>query len=208
MIGAWMERWLANRRFREIFGVLMAAFAVSIQFLNFQRCPVARSSVTHSWLLQSSSADPARICIGCRRDSPPMPFFARRASFRALAPFACLAGHHRTVRSSSSPSACVSSFMANILAKAQLRQRSGKLRVAREDAGSLPPAAMAAPAQMARPAFSPVVAACLRKEWLTLSRQHRAIYRIDHAADFHRDSEPRRLSRCIRASFFPAPLLM
>ena len=28
MIGAWMERWLANRRFREIFSMLMALFAV------------------------------------------------------------------------------------------------------------------------------------------------------------------------------------
>ena len=32
MIGAWMERWLANRRFREIFGVLMALMIVGFQY--------------------------------------------------------------------------------------------------------------------------------------------------------------------------------
>src|SRR5208337_3558084 len=60
MIGAWMERWLANRRFREVFGVLMAAFAVSIQFLNFQRFPGRNRLMTHSWLfnlLQGSGSN-------------------------------------------------------------------------------------------------------------------------------------------------------
>lgn len=33
MLSAWFERWMANRRFREIFGVLMAMFFVGIQLL-------------------------------------------------------------------------------------------------------------------------------------------------------------------------------
>src|SRR5580700_10262625 len=52
MIGAWMERWLANRRFREIFGVLMALSAVGIQFLNLQRAPVRVHGAQNSWLLR------------------------------------------------------------------------------------------------------------------------------------------------------------
>ncbi len=51
MIGAWMERWLANRRFREIFSMLMALFAVSIQFLNLQRTSMRAPGVRSSWLL-------------------------------------------------------------------------------------------------------------------------------------------------------------
>ena len=51
MIGAWMERWLANRRFREIFSMLMALFAVGIQFLNLQRTSMRGPGARSSWLL-------------------------------------------------------------------------------------------------------------------------------------------------------------
>lgn len=51
MIEAWMERWLANRRFREAFGVLMALSAVGFQFLNFQRIPLRGHGVPQSWVL-------------------------------------------------------------------------------------------------------------------------------------------------------------
>jgi ABC-2 type transport system permease protein len=36
MIAVWLERWLASRRAREIFGVLMAMFFISFQFLNYR----------------------------------------------------------------------------------------------------------------------------------------------------------------------------
>ena len=51
MIGAWMERWLANRRFREIFSMLMALFAVSIQFINLRRGPMHATGARSSWLM-------------------------------------------------------------------------------------------------------------------------------------------------------------
>ena len=43
MIEAWMERWLANRRFREIFGMLMALFAVERPVPQLSACTAARS---------------------------------------------------------------------------------------------------------------------------------------------------------------------
>src|SRR5208337_5206719 len=52
MIGAWMERWLANRRFREIFGLLMALFAVGIQFLSFQRASMRVPGAPDNWFLR------------------------------------------------------------------------------------------------------------------------------------------------------------
>jgi hypothetical protein len=55
MIAVWLERWLATRRAREIFGALMALFFVSFQFLNFRRPKFRHSHRTsqhraNSWL--------------------------------------------------------------------------------------------------------------------------------------------------------------
>jgi ABC-2 type transport system permease protein len=94
MIGAWMERWLANRRFREIFSMLMALFAVSIQFLNLQR-----------------TSD--RICIGCRRALLRRQFCSRsipwRRSPNLLDCWQALCCSRRFL-----PSGCTNSFSANI----------------------------------------------------------------------------------------------
>ncbi|HKN19990.1 MAG TPA: hypothetical protein VJX73_01165, partial [Terracidiphilus sp.] len=68
MIGAWMERWLANRRFREIFSVLMALFAISIQFMNLQRTPLRAPGTRSSWLiavLHSSGSNLYWLPSGC-----------------------------------------------------------------------------------------------------------------------------------------------
>ena len=51
MLAAWAERWLATRRAREIFGVLMAFFVIGVQYFNLGRAPHHSSTVTGSWLL-------------------------------------------------------------------------------------------------------------------------------------------------------------
>ena len=113
MIGAWMERWLANRRFREIFGVLMALFAVGIQFLNFQRAPVQRIGAQNSWLLRLFSAQGSRPALAAARlrrqcDSSRIASLSRRwrNSLRCWRPPRC--------SRQSSLSGCTSSFSANI----------------------------------------------------------------------------------------------
>ena len=98
MIGAWMERWLANRRFREIFSMLMALFAVGISVPQFSARTDARArrseQLGYSNVLHGSGAYlcwlPLGICGAC--DS------AREASSRSARQFAALAGEHRAVR--------------------------------------------------------------------------------------------------------------
>ena len=68
MIGAWMERWLANRRFREIFSMLMALFAVGIQFLNLQRSPMHGARRPQQLAAERSAQLRIVSSTGCRRD--------------------------------------------------------------------------------------------------------------------------------------------
>ena len=53
MIAVWLERWLATRRAREIFGALMALVIVGFQFLNFNARHIAHSpnQTSNNWLL-------------------------------------------------------------------------------------------------------------------------------------------------------------
>jgi ABC-2 type transport system permease protein len=57
MIAVWLERWLATRRAREIFGVLMAILIIAIQYFNFNARHIAAHSSAqssagpNSWLL-------------------------------------------------------------------------------------------------------------------------------------------------------------
>ncbi len=84
MIGAWLERWLANRRFREIFSALMALFAVGFQFLNYQRGPMHVVGGRSTWvlnLLHSSGTGLQWLPPG----------FAANAILRQSYPFAALA---------------------------------------------------------------------------------------------------------------------
>jgi ABC-2 type transport system permease protein len=50
MIAAWSERWLATRRAREIFGVLMAIFFIGIEYFNFHLHTHHGAAADH-WLL-------------------------------------------------------------------------------------------------------------------------------------------------------------
>lgn len=163
MIGAWMERWLANRRFREIFSMLMALFAVGIQFLNLQRTQMHAPGARSSWLftvLQSSGSYLYWLPSG----------FASQAILLARQPVAA------------------SVQFAALLASTVLFAAVFAIRLHKQFLGELlsegvsrrvqapPPPRIKAPASLpAAPSvpkagamFSPTVLACLRKEWLIL----------------------------------------
>ena len=164
MIGAWMERWLANRRFREIFGVLMAVTIVGVQFLNSERATSQVHRVPSSLLLRFLGESGPYLHF-----TPPG--FAANAillsahSFRALAQFACLLA---------STALCAGvfairlhkQFLGEYLSEGGVRSAPAR-SVSRAKTLPHTPVAMTASAQSARPVFSPVIAACLRKEWLT-----------------------------------------
>ena len=167
MIGAWMERWLANRRFREIFGVLMALIAIGFQFLNFQRAPVHAPGTANSWLLNFLHGS-----------SPYLhwlpPGFAAHAILRAAHPVEALAQFVGLLASTALFAAIFAirlhkQFLGEHLSEGVSRRAPARSvargRALAKETGAI---AMAAPAQPGRPAFPPIVAACLRKEWLNL----------------------------------------
>ena len=167
MIGAWLERWLANRRFREIFGALMALSVVGFQLLNFQRAPSHAPGGRASWvlnILQSSGSHLHWLAPG----------FAANAILRASHPVAALAQVAGLLAYSALFAAVFAirlhkQFLGEFLSEDASRhanERSIQRNVARTQ--QAPSIAKAASAENARPSFPPIVAACLHKEWLTL----------------------------------------
>jgi ABC-2 type transport system permease protein len=166
MIGAWMERWLANRRFREIFNVLIALFAVGLQFLNLQRYSSRAHSVPHGWIynsLQNSGTSVHWLPPG----------FAAGAILRSSHPFAAIAQFAALV-------ACTVLFAGVFAVRLRMQFRGEYLgdgvmgrtsiksrrRARRVVLRPVPQPASSGP-QVAGAAFPPIITACLRKEWLT-----------------------------------------
>ncbi len=163
-IGAWMERWLANRRFREIFSVLMLVFGAGVQFLNLRQTPAHAHGARGAFLLKFLASSGPFI------DWLP-PGFAARAILRTHHPVEALF------------------LFAGLLASAVLFAAIFAIRLRKQFHGEhlhegvrhhepvqqLPRARASARARADRAVFrparatvSPVVLACLRKDWLIL----------------------------------------
>ncbi len=168
MIGAWMERWLANRRFREIFGLLMALFAVGIQFLSFQRASMRIPGAHDNWFLRFLHGSgpylhwlPPGFAANAILLAPQHPAVAL-AQFAGLLASTALFAAVFAIR-------LHKQFLGEHLSEGVSR-RTPANTVTRARALSRPPDALAAQArpQSSRADFPPVVGACLRKEWLML----------------------------------------
>jgi ABC-2 type transport system permease protein len=165
MIGAWMERWLANRRFREIFGMLMAMFAVGVQFLNFRRAPLHAHGAPNNWMV--------RLLLGqgtTLRWLPPG--FAANAILRVAHPFDALTQLAALLAVTALFAAIYAirlrkQFLGEYLSDGAPRRASASSRSRVKSPAYRPVAATLSPDELPRAAFPPVVAACLRKEWLT-----------------------------------------
>lgn len=165
MIGAWMERWLANRRFREIFSMLMALFAVGIQFLNLRRISMRMPGARSGWLfavLHSSGSYLNWLPSG----------FAAQAILLAKHPLAAIAQFAGLLAST----ALFASVFAIRLHKQFLGEYLSEGTAHRVPMQSAPRVKVPVPQLAALSAttasgaiFSPTVAACLRKEWFILS---------------------------------------
>jgi ABC-2 type transport system permease protein len=164
MIGAWMERWLANRRFREIFTMLMALFAVSFQFMNLQRGSIRVNGTRSSWLLtvlHSSGSYLYWLPSG----------FAAQAILLVKHPMAALAQFAGLLAST----ALFAAIFAIRLHRQFLGEHLGEGVNRRVQAPWAPSVKTPAPhtAAVSAPTasgdiFSPILVACLRKEWLIL----------------------------------------
>ncbi len=165
MIGAWLERWLANRRFREIFSALMALFAVGFQFLNYQRAPthaIGERSTLVLNLLHSSGAGLHWLPPGFAANA----ILQQSHPFRALVQFAALLAS-ATLFAAVFAIRLHKQFLGEYLSEGASRSANKSLAQRKP----LPPRAGATagpvPIAVRRP-FAPIVAACLHKEWLTL----------------------------------------
>lgn len=161
MIGAWMERWLANRRFREIFSVLMALFVVSFQLLNFQRYP-QHHAASGGWLvafLQSSASylrwlPPGFAASAILRSSH---FAVASAQFLLLLASTALFAGVFAIR-------LRKQFLGEYLGDGIARRAQSARR---RTAATRPAPSPAMQSEFGGGAYPPVIAACLRKEWLT-----------------------------------------
>ena len=164
MIGAWMERWLANRRFREVFGMLMALFAVGVQILNFQRAPLHAHGAQNNWV--------ARLLLGqgtTLRWLPPG--FAGNAILRVSHPFDSLLQFAALLASTALFAAVFAirlhkQFLGEYLSEGVPPRATASFASRVKSPTQQPIAFIVSSDQSARAIFPPVVAACLRKEWL------------------------------------------
>ncbi len=165
MIEAWMERWLANRRFREFFGMLMALFAVSVQFLNFQRAPMHGHHVAHSWLLNLFYGSATYL-------NWLPPGFAANAILQATRPLAAIAQFAALLGSTALLAAIYAmrlhkQFLGEYLSESMVRHvvsnPGSRAKARREWHEARQTGAARQPGSVA---FPPIVGTCLRKEWL------------------------------------------
>ena len=164
MIEAWMERWLANRRFREIFGMLMALFAISFQFLNFQRAPVRGVAASHGFVLRLLHGSGSYL-------SWLPPGFAANAILLAGRPIIALLEFIGLLASTALVAAAFAirlhkQFLGEYLSEGL--SRSAPPRTATRERAVARAAAMPGARSREGEEFSPVIGACLRKEWLML----------------------------------------
>jgi ABC-2 type transport system permease protein len=165
MIAAWMDRWLATRRARELFGGLMALFFVGLQFLNFRH--TALHGHTHtadgSWLLNFLNGSnrflswlpPGFATNSILLTGHPL---ARLAQFAALLAWTALffvAFAFRLHRQ----------FLGEYLSEGAPRSVPS---ASPSSPAKQPRAAIAPQSEPERTLFSPIVTACLRKEWVYL----------------------------------------
>jgi ABC-2 type transport system permease protein len=167
MLGVWLERWLSTRRAREVFGVAMALFFVSFQFLNYNRVGqhgrhAHHAAATSNWameLLQGSDRVLAWLPPGFATNAilPGNPLL-RLAELAALVActvliFAAFAARlHKQ-------------FLGEFLAEGAPRATPST----RKKFSSPVPSSASSTDHVERTThnlLSPTVAACLRKEWL------------------------------------------
>jgi ABC-2 type transport system permease protein len=165
MIGAWLERWLANRRFREFFAAAMALVAVGFQFLNLQRTQTHGHGPGRGLLLSVlNGSDPYLPWLP--------PGFAANAILHGPHPVAALAQFAALLASTALFAGVFAirlhaQFLGEHLSESA-RKRGAAKAGARERAMQRDAKAAAAPTQAAGPVFPPVIAAVMRKEWITL----------------------------------------
>jgi ABC-2 type transport system permease protein len=173
MLGAWFDRWLSNRRFREIFSVLMASSFIFVQLAIPSRSSVHAHRTMMPWYMRAAHHSAASLGW-----LPP-----------GLAARAILFSQH--LPAIAMPLVGLLAYAALFLAIFAIRlhkQFLGELLVDSPSVASKAPARRAerigkpataslsvAHSEPGRSFISPVIAACLRKEFLMLKANTQAL---------------------------------
>ena len=178
MIGIWMERWLATRRAREVFGALMAVVVIGAQFANFSATTrhLSRTNAAQQqgWLYQAAVHSSSVM-----HWLPPG--FATRAVLRQgsaasqtgdvllLLAWTALFAAGFAYR-------LHKQYLGEYLTEGPVRGAAGKTvtsaakaagtRIAVSGTGKPAPLSRTSPSENTM--FSPTIHACLRKEWFYL----------------------------------------
>ena len=167
MLAAWFDRWLSTRRAREIFGALMAVFFLSFQLLNIHHPGRHARGEQSNWMMNLINGSnhfliwlppgfAAHAIVGGAN------LFAALAQFLALLAWTGLFLAIFAVR-------LHKQFLGEYLSEGAARPTAASSTAgARRSVTAALPAVGAVAVKRRRTVFSPVVAACLRKEWIYL----------------------------------------
>jgi ABC-2 type transport system permease protein len=167
MLAAWLDRWLATRRAREIFGALMAVLILSVQLLNFGHPGAHSHGRGSSWILNLINGSnqflrwlpPGYAAHAIGWTAHPL---AALAQFAALIVWTALFLGIFAVR-------LHQQFLGELLSEGAARPSTVKSTAgSRRGSQPMAPSASASVLKANRTVFSPIIAACLRKEWIYL----------------------------------------
>jgi ABC-2 type transport system permease protein len=167
MLAAWLDRWLATRRAREIFGALMAVLILSVQVVNFRHPGAHSHRGESSWILNLVNGSNEFL-----RWLPPG--YAAHAIAWTAHPIAALAQFIALIAWTALFLAIFAvrlhkQFLGELLSEGAARPSPGTSTAAsRRGAPPALPTASSTMLERNRTVFSPIVAACLRKEWIYL----------------------------------------
>ena len=179
MLSAWFERWMANRRFREIFGVLMAMFFVGIQLLIPGRHVFHAHSTMMPWYMRVAHNSAASLGwlppgLAAHAILSGGNVLAALARFAGLLVYAAVFLAIFAVR-------LHKQFLGELLVDSpSARSKAAASRPARmvkpTDTGvAIAASAGVAPARAEHSLISPVIAACLRKEFMIFKGNTQAL---------------------------------
>jgi ABC-2 type transport system permease protein len=180
MVFAWVDRWLSTRRARELFTVLIFVFSIGIQYVN-----VTVNNIGHHYSAAQQRARLNAVSRTYRRIEP-----ALRLLPPGLAGEAALDASRSPGIAAVTPIAGIGMYAALFLAvfgwRMQREYRGENLsEAANSPAAPVAPtvarlapvqAALAPTAEPVRSFLSPVVAACLEKEWIYVRRNPAQFY--------------------------------
>ncbi len=166
-LAVWLDRWLATRRTREIFSAIMVLFFVSIQMVNLHRASSQSRNLQGSWMLGVLHGSEHVL-----RWLPPG--FAANAIVLKGHPLAAVAQFAALLACTGLFLAVFSvrlhkQFLGEYLSEGAARPApTVSVSSGRRSFQATNAVAMPVPREPARSIFSPVIAACLRKEWVYL----------------------------------------